>query len=56
MTRANKRFVLQLKQVKRGLLRRFGKDICKELHNDCYACRISIMIGEINSLIDLLED
>ena len=49
-------YIKLLKKLKNELHRRYSKEICEELHNDCHDCRIRIMIGEINSQIDLNND
>jgi len=37
------------------LQKNYGKDVCKELHFDCRNCKAQMMIGFINSEIELLE-
>jgi len=56
MTKADEKFVELLKEVKKGFHRRVGKDLCKELHADCFDCRTRILIGELNHWIDLIEN
>ena len=56
MTKADKQFLKELKQVKKGLHKRVGKEMCKELHYDCFSCKTSMLIGLLNSWIDLLEE
>ena len=56
MTKANKKFVEQLKEVKKGLNRRMGLKMCEELDGDCFDCQTRILIAYINKWINLLKD
>ena len=49
----DKDYIILLKQLKKELHKRYGRNICKEIHSDCFDCRIRIMIGQINSEISL---
>ena len=51
----DKDFLKQLKTVKRELHKRMGKKVCKELDIDCFDCKTRILIGCINSWINILE-
>lgn len=51
----DKDFIKLLKQFRKEIHQRIGKEMCKELHADCSDCRLRWMIGLVNSEIDTLE-
>lgn len=51
----DKKFVELLMQVRIEIHKRIGRKMCKELYWDCFDCQSRIMIGVINSWIDVLE-
>ena len=51
----DKEFINLLGHIRKELLRRYGKEMCSELHADCADCKVRYMIGFINSEVDLLE-
>ena len=54
-TKADLQFAKELEQVKKKLHHRVGKEMCKQLHGDCFDCKTRILIAYINEWIDLLE-
>ena len=56
MKKSDKEFVELLNKVRKGLNRRMGTKMCKELHGNCFDCKTRILIAYINEWINLLED
>jgi hypothetical protein len=54
-TKADLKFANQLNEVIKGFHRRVGKEMCPELHSDCFDCQTRWTIGVLNHWIDLLE-
>ena len=55
ITKSDQEFIILLEQVRKGLHKRMGTKMCKELHADCFDCKTRYLIGLINSWIDILQ-
>jgi hypothetical protein len=54
MTKADKKFQSLLAEVIKGFNRRLGKEMCEELHANCFDCKTRIAIAVLNEWIDVL--
>lgn len=54
-TKADIEFSKKLREVINGFNRRLGKDMCEELHGNCFDCKTRIAISILNEWIDILN-
>lgn len=51
----DKNYLKTLKELKKELHRRYGKDMCKELDFGCPDCKIRVLIAHLNDLQSHIE-
>jgi hypothetical protein len=53
-SKADIEFAKKLRIIINGFNRRLGKEMCKELHANCFDCKTRIAIAILNEWIDIL--
>jgi hypothetical protein len=54
LSKSDLNFVFHIREVIKGLNKRVGKEMCEELHADCFDCRTRALIACLNHWIDIL--